>query len=65
MQDFNVQQPNYMNRGSGNETIIEEETGEDESMLRMSRFSKKLDEDENIDLLANAQNRPSQNLKAN
>ena len=55
-----------MNRGSGNTTIIEEETGEDESMLRNSRFSRKLkDTDEDIDLLPKDGIRASQNLKAN
>lgn len=51
MQDLNVQQPNNLPRPSANDTIIEEETGEDESILRQSRFSQKLKDDENIDLL--------------
>ena len=61
MQELNVQQPSSNNyRPSNNETIVEEQTGEDESMLRHSRFSKKLGEDEDIDLLP----RNSYNLRA-
>ena len=61
MQELNVQQPSSNNyRPSNNETIVEEQTGEDESMLRNSRFSKKLGEDEDIDLLP----RNSYNLRA-
>lgn len=49
--DLNIQQPSNSVSNRPNETIIEEETGEDESMLRNSRFSKKLAEDEDVDLL--------------